>query len=615
LRRIGLSWRLSYLKKTKSPSEAIKLIERGDKVFVGSRCGEPKTLLRALLESLSTEKKDISIFSLDACCKEHLALTERTHATFFNPSSQLRSLCKEGKADYIPLHHSEIPHLFRTGQISLDVALIQVSFPDEYGFCSFGVSVDISKAAAESAKIVIAEVNRRVPRTFGDSFIHINDIDFVVESDEPLPQYPLRRLSDIAKKIASYAVSIIEDGSTLQIGFGEISDALYSLLEEKRELGIHTEFFSEGLLRLVEKGVITNSVKTLHNGRVVASYCLGTNKLYDFVNNNPFFEFHPLDYVTNPIVISQNEKMVAVNCAKKVDLMGNLLIEPEEGGLAHGVEDFMRGASLSKGGKAIILLPSKRKGRSAIVPSLSLSEEWVVRSHPQYVVTEYGIACLHGRSIRERALALINVSHPSFREKLMAEAKKRGIFSNEKREFSVASINYPDEFETHSFDKKGAKIFMRPIKPTDEQMVRDLFYSFSKETIYYRFLSWGSSTLDESIKKILNIDYDKEMVSVAIVKEKNVEKIVGIASYSLDPSTGFAEVAIAIQDDWQNRGIGTLLFRHITELAKKKGVKGFVAYISDRNRKASRLIQKIEAKIEARWEEGVYKVLAKFNER
>lgn len=424
-------WIGSYNERRRSPEEAVTAIESGQRVFLTGNCSVPQKVLEALCD-YAPELHDVEIVQVltigDACYVEpdkhgHL----RVNTLFI--SADVRSAVNEGRADFTPVFLSEIPALFRTS-LPIDVALIQVSPPDEHGFCSYGVEVGVTKTAADVAKYVIAEVNPRMPRTLGDSFIHISKINTVVEVDYPLPEVVQSEPSPIHEIIGQHIAELIEDGSTLQTGIGGIPDAVLHFLSDKRHLGIHTELFSDGVIDLVNKGVITNEMKTLHPGKMVAGFVLGTKRLYDFIHDNPIVELHPTEYVNDPFRIAQNDRMISINSALEVDITGQVCADSIGVRLYSGVGgqvDFVRGAARSKGGKPIIALPSttKKDTISRIVWQLQPGAGVTTsRNDVHYVVTEYGVAYLHGKTIRERAQALIAIAHPAFREELEAKARE-----------------------------------------------------------------------------------------------------------------------------------------------------------------------------------------------
>lgn len=602
------------------PEEAIKVIKSGFRVFIGSACATPQALVRALAKTSAEDMEIAHILSLGVAPYAQQELASKFRANAFFISGAVREAVWEGRADYTPIFLSEIPALFRSGRLPIDVAIVQLSLPDEHGFCSFGISVDITKPAAESAKIVIAEVNPNMPRTLGDSFIHIDEIDHLVYSEEPLIDFTIPALPEVVRGIAKNVADLIEDGSTIQVGYGGVPNALLDFLKDKKDLGVHTEVFSDGLIDLIESGVITNARKTLHPGKLIASFVMGTKKVYDYINNNPFFEFHPVDYTNDPFVIAQNEKMVAINSALEIDLTGQVCADSRGYQFYSGIGgqlDFIRGAAHSKDGKPIIVLPSTRKGEtlSRIVPHLAEGAGVVTtRGDVHYVVTEWGAAYLHGKNIRERALSLISIAHPKFRADLLKNAKELKYIYQDQPEIALITARYPEELEGRGETKDGTKIFFRPIKPTDEPLMRDLFYSFSKDTVYYRFFSYLTAMPHDKLKEFVNIDYENEMAILAVVKKAGEEKIVGVARYSVDKATQYAEYAITIADDYQNKGVGSILFEYLIRVAKMKGLKGFIGYVLDTNVRAYRLCYKMGYPVKAKWEDSVYTLRMEFKE-
>ena len=427
-----MSWTEQYQKKVVTAAEAVKAVKSGDRIFLTGNCSVPKMILAALvdraheLENVEINQA-LTIGSADYVSPEmegHL----RVNTMFI--SHNIREAVHAGRADFTPVLLSEFPLLFKEKHLPVNVAFVHLSLPDEHGYCSFGVEVGLSKSAAESAEIIIAEVNNEMPRTLGDSFIHVNDIDYIVPVDYPLPELPMGegKPSEIVEKIAEFIAELIPDEATMQMGIGAVPDAVLKYLYEKKDLGIHTELFSDGVIDLVEAGVITNAKKTIHPGKIIAGFILGTKRLYEWVHNNPLIEFLRTEYVNDPFVVSQNHRMVAINSAIEVDLTGQICADSIGTKLYSGVGgqlDFVYGASRSKGGVPIIALPSKAKEFSRIVPTLKIGAGVVTtRNHIRYVVTEYGVAPLYGKTIRERAQALINISHPDFRKDLTKQAQE-----------------------------------------------------------------------------------------------------------------------------------------------------------------------------------------------
>jgi acetyl-CoA hydrolase len=431
-----MNWAEGYRGRVTTAAEAVTAIRSRDHVWVHPGCSNPEELVRAMV-ARAGELEDVCVshlltFGCADYVEERYARSFRHRALF--AGGNVRRALAEGRADFVPAHLSEIPRLIETGALPIDVALVHVSPPDEHGFCSFGVGVECTKAAAEKARTVLAVVNRRMPRSLGDSFIHASRLAKVVEVDRPVLELAgAGQVGETARAIGAHVAELIEDGATLQMGIGEIPDAVLLNLEGKRDLGIHTEMFSDGVVAQFEKGVITNAAKTLHRGKIIASFVLGSQKTFDFLDNNPFVEFHPSDYVNDPFVIARNEKMVAINSALSVDLTGQVCADSIGRDIYSGFGgqlDFIRGASRAKGGKPVIALPSKAKAGtvSRIVDTLAEGSGVVTpRADVHYVVTEHGIAHLYGKSLRERARALIAIADPDFRGDLEAAARRRNL--------------------------------------------------------------------------------------------------------------------------------------------------------------------------------------------
>jgi acetyl-CoA hydrolase len=427
-----MTWTDQYKSKIVSAAEAARAIQSGNRVFLTGNCSVPQKVLAALVE-YAPELHDVEIcHALTVGSADYVSPEMEGHLrvnTLFI-GHNVRKAVQEGRADFTPVLLSEFPRMFKEGYLPLDVAIAPLSPPDEHGFCSFGVEVGLSKSAVESAKIIIAEVNEQMPRTLGDSFIHVNKIDYIVPVNYPLPELPMGGgdPDPVVEQIAKNIADLIPDGATMQMGIGAIPDAVLKHLYDRKDLGVHTELFSDGVIDLVEAGVLTNARKTLHPGKIVAGFILGTKRLYDWVHNNPLIEFHRTEYVNDPFNVAQNERMVAVNSAIEVDLTGQVCADSIGPKLYSGVGgqlDFIYGASRAKGGVPIIALPSKAKSFSRIVAMLKRGAGVVTtRNHVHYIVTEYGVADLYGKTIRQRAQSLINIAHPEFRDELTRQARE-----------------------------------------------------------------------------------------------------------------------------------------------------------------------------------------------
>lgn len=430
-----MSWVDDYKKRLTTAEEAVSVVKSGDRVYISGNAATPYVLMRALAQR-KDELRDVELVHVllmgdDPLSKPEMEGHFRHNSLFVGPAD--RKAINEGRADYVPIFLHQIPDLFYSGQMPLDVAMLHLSPPDEHGFMSFGVEILASKAAAEKAKIIIAQVNDQMPRVLGDSFIHVSRVHKIVEISEPLPELERAPMTEVEQKIGQYIADLIDDGCTLQLGIGGIPDAVLASLRNRRELGIHTEMVSDGVMEAIEAGIITGSRKTLHPSKVILTFILGSRRLYDFADNNPVFEAHPTDYTNHPFIVAQNEKMVAINSAIEVDITGQVCsdsIGPYIYSGFGGQVDFIRGAAHSKGGKPIIALPSTAKDGevSRIVPYLKQGAGVVTtRADVRYVVTEYGVAYLYGKNLKERTMALINIAHPKFRADLIKEAKKRNL--------------------------------------------------------------------------------------------------------------------------------------------------------------------------------------------
>jgi len=434
-----MAWVDDYRKKVVTADDAVAVVKSGDRVYISGNAATPYLLLEALAgkkdDLTDVELTHVLLLGDDPLAKPEMEGHFRHNSLFVGPAD--REAVNAGRADYIPIFLYEIPKLFYSEEMTIDVAFIHTSPPDEHGFMSFGVECLASKAAAENAKMIVALVNDRMPRTLGDSFIHVSRVSKVVEISQELPELPRKEATKLEKKIAGYIADLVEDGATLQLGIGGIPDAVLRELGNKKNLGIHTEMIADGVMELIEAEVITGVRKTLHPGKVVATFVLGTAKLYDFVDNNPILELHPVNHTNEPFIIAQNEKMTAVNSAIEVDITGQVCADSIGTRIYSGFGgqvDFIRGAARSVGGKPIIALPSTARGDtiSRIVPHLKLGSGVVTtRADVHYVVTEYGVAYLHGKNLRERAEALIEIAHPNFREDLLKAAWERRIMQQQ----------------------------------------------------------------------------------------------------------------------------------------------------------------------------------------
>jgi acyl-CoA hydrolase/RimJ/RimL family protein N-acetyltransferase len=613
-----------YPEKFASEDEIFSHIRRGDHIFVASGCGEPQYLVQAMIRYVESNPKAffdaeiIHIYSLGlAPYTEPKYKANFRHNSFFIGNST-RDSVNAGMADYTPISLSQLPSLLSSGVVRIDVALIQTSLPDEHHYLSLGVSVDVVKAATEKANIVIAQINPNMPRIHGDGFIHIKDVDFIIPYDEPLLSVSGSQTSDVIKTIGKNVARLVQDGDTIQVGWGSLPNAIMASLYDKKNLGVHTELLSDGLVDLIKAGVIDNSRKTIDHGRTVASFSMGNKSTYHFLDNNPSISFRTLDYTNNPLIMARIDNMVAINSALEIDLSGQATSESIGSVFYSGIgghQDFMRGALFSRNGKTILALKSSSLNNtvSRIVPSLKEQAGVTLnRADIRYVVTEYGIVYLHGKNIRERAMALISIAHPKFRPWLIEEAKKRGLIFKDQAFIPGKQGEYPADLETYTTTKTGLQLFIRPVKISDEPLLKDFFYSLSDRSIHRRFISFRKDMPHERLQNFVIIDYTKELVLVVVMGDQTNQFIAAVGQYGIDESSHTAEVAFAVRDDQQNSGIGFALLQYLTYLAKRQGLLGFTADVLVENQPMLHVFEKGGFDINRKSDSGVYELTLKF---
>jgi len=620
------TWRGKYPHKFTFEAEIFSHIHRGDTIFIGSACAEPQHLVHSLIKFVQSRPK--AFFDAEVLHIRSLGVAPYTsekfrhnfrHNSFFIGDST-RNAINEGFADYTPVFLSQVPELFRRGLARVDICLIQTSPPDEHGYVSLGVSVDIVKAATEAASLVVAQVNSYMPRVHGDAFIHIEDIDFIVPYDEPILEYSPGTDTDIAQKIGTYVARLVEDGDTIQVGYGSIPNAIMANLSSKKHLGVHTELLSDGLVELMKKGVVDNSRKTVDRGKTVATFCMGRKETYDYIHDNPVIEFKTIDYTNNPIIIAQHENMVAINSALEIDLSGQASAESIGKVFYSGIggqADFMRGAVLAPRGKTILAIQSTAAADtvSRIVPYLKEGAgATLIRGDIHYVVSEFGIAYLHGKNIRERAMELISIAHPKFKPWLIEEAKQAGWIYKDQAFIPGERGRYPEDLETYRTTRTGLDILFRPVKISDEPLLKDFFYSLSDNSMYRRFISYRKDMPHERLQEFVIIDFTKEIVILAVVQKEDQEVVVGVGQYGIDEMTHTAEVAFAVRDGYHNQGIATELLSYLTYLAKRQGLLGFTAEVLVENKPMLRVFEKGGFDVQKRASAGVYELKMAFRE-
>jgi acyl-CoA hydrolase/GNAT superfamily N-acetyltransferase len=581
-------WRKIYPEKFVPESEIFGNIHRGDRIFIGSACAEPQQLVHGLIKYVQSNPKSffdaevLHIMSLGVAPYTIDKFRQNFRLNSFFIGDSTRSAVNRGSGDYTPVFLSQVPGLFRRGLARIDVALIQTSPPDEHGNMSLGVSVDIVKSAIEAAALVVAQVNSFMPRVHGDAFIGIDKVDYITEYNEPILEYSHGADSEVAGRIGNYVARLVQDGDTIQVGYGSIPNAVLANLTKKKNLGVHSELLSDGIVDLIKAGVIDNSRKKIDRGKTVASFCMGKRATYDYIHDNPLFEFRTIDYTNNPQVIARIDNMVAINSGLEIDLTGQATAESIGTRLYSGIggqADFMRGAALA-GGRTILTMPSTAASGviSRIVPALKEGAgATLIRGDVQYVVTEYGIAYLQGKNIRERAMELIAIAHPRFQPWLIEEAKKSGYIYQDQAFIPGQRGRYPEEQETWWTTKTGEPVLFRPVRISDEPLLQEFLYSLSEESTYRRFISPRMDMPHERVQELVIIDHFMETAILAVMGHEDKEKVVAVGRYNIDPETHTAEVAFAVRDDYHNRGLGTELLAYLTYLAKRQGLLGFTA--------------------------------------
>jgi acyl-CoA hydrolase/GNAT superfamily N-acetyltransferase len=587
--------------KLKTAQEAVSLIKRGSRVFIGTGCGEPQHLIHAMAGERSLQ--DVMVYQmLSSALAGYMNdqdFLRRFSLKLFFISRKMRAAAFEGKIDYIPAYLSQIPKLFASHRIGLDVALVQVSPPDRYGYCSLGVSVDITRSAMDHAGMVIAQVNPLMPRTWGDSFVHVDEIDVIVEHEEPLvEEIPAAVNPEVARRIGLFVSQLVDDGATLQIGFGNLPNAILPYLEGKKDLGIHTQLITDGLMPLLEKKVITNRKKSLLPGRAVASLCMGTERLYRFVDNNPMFYFRSSEFVNDPLEIARNDHLVSISSALEVDLTGQVCTDSMGYLFYSGIGDqvdFIRGSAMSRGGFSIIAMPSTAQAgtKSRIVPHLSLGAGVATtRGDVNFVITEYGIAELKGKGIGQRVMELAQIAHPKFRKELVEVAKKGHYIFSDQLPPRQDDLLFLEAYKSALQLENGRTLEFRPLLPSDEFAYRNFFYSLQEKSIYFRFFHKMKVFSHEVAQRHWsNVDYRKNMSVIGLVQRGGHKEIMAIGSYAQAEGAD-AEVAFVVREDFQGMGVASYLLKILEKIATENDYTHFTATVLAENPAMMRVFKK-----------------------
>jgi acyl-CoA hydrolase len=616
-------WADNYQRNKLSVEDAIARIKSGQRIFIGSSCGEPQQLVKGLADASRTftDLEIVRMFSGESTSLSQIAEKSKSQnlniRSFYLGSANSNSF--KGDLRFItPINLSDVHRLIKSKLLPLQVALIQVSPPDDFGWMSLGISVDVTASAAAAADLVIAQVNRKMPRVLGRSSIHVNDIDFFVEHDENLIEIGTYPDVKTAGKIARYVSRLVEDGSTMQMSLGGTTEANIQALMAKNDLGIHTQYVTNTIMKLMAMGVVTNRKKGFNNGKIICSNAIGDQELYDLLDYNSAVEFHPSKYVNDPRKIAKNRKMVAMNTAREIDLTGQVTADAlpfnNFSGVT-GILDFFRGAAMSKKGKSILMLTSTRDDgtQSRIVPMLQNKAVVVPRSEVHYVVTEYGSVNLFGKSIQERALSLITIAHPDFRDQLFEQAKELGLLGPERTLREEMRSIYPLGLEeTRLIGRK--KVTFRPVKLTDERSIQEHYYRLDKTDVVSRFFHEKKSFVSKQIERTFIIDYHKDLTIVAVEGQSGFEKVLAVGEYYFNPETEMAEIAFSVEKDWQGKGLSSIVIQKLAEAAKRSGIKGLTAYTAKENKRMVKLFHSLDYEVKAVSQGNMIYLEAKFSE-
>ncbi|MCP4599407.1 MAG: GNAT family N-acetyltransferase [Proteobacteria bacterium] len=603
--------------KIVSPEEVIKRIEPGMNIFLGTGLAEPRTLVKHLMASDADNLQDLTLIQLvslgDAISIEELQSQRHRLKTFFS-GWVVSDAITAGRVDLIPSRFSRIPALIASGQIPIDVAFVQITPPNQAGYSSLGIAVDVARYAMEEASLVVGEINPKIPLTFGDTFIPVTDFDLMVQSQEDPYYFQRWPVDETFDRISANVASVIEDGDCIAFSLGPLFEGLAKHLIGKRQLGIHSPFFTDPLMDLVKSGAVTNRYKEIFRGKSLASYAIGSQELMAWLDRNPLVEFQAIDRVFNPVQIGKNPRLVAILPARKVDLSGRIALHFGKGNVEAGpVEavDFFTGAGLSQGGRTVIALPSRNRNQE---PNLRLSVEGVpnlfsLQASVDMVITEYGTAVLKGRTVRERAQALIDIAHPDDRPVLVEEAKKENILYHDQIFIKESAHFYPAEIAEKHIFKNDVKVQFRAIKPSDEENMRRLFYRFSNEAVYYRYFSPIKTMPHSRMQSYVNVNFRLAMSIVGLVEDQ----IIAEGRFVKDKQRPYADVAFVVDEEYQGLGIASYLLQILMRTAKERGLQGFTADVLASNKRMMKVFEKAGLPVAARLDSGVYELTMPFD--
>ncbi|MFO7558162.1 MAG: GNAT family N-acetyltransferase [Desulfobacterales bacterium] len=603
------------------PEKVLSKISPGMSIFIGTGVSEPRTLVKKLMSSTGGNLQDLELIQVvslgDAISIKELRNQKFRLKTFFSGWVASEAITT-GRVDLIPSRFSSIPRLLESRQIPVDVAFVQITPPNEAGYCSLGASVDVAHEAIAQASFVVGEINTNIPITHGDTFLPLSDFDMFIRSED-LPIYFDRwPVDEIYDRVAENVASIITDGSCLLFSIGPLYEALSRHLTHKHNLGIHTPFFTDALMDLVKSGAVTNRNKVIWRGKSVTSYAFGTSELFSWLHRNPLVEFQSVDKVFDSRQIGKNKKFVCILPARKVDLSGRIALHYGKGNVTAGpgeAMDFFNGAEISEGGYTIFALPSRNLKKE---PNIKISVEnyhnqFSLRESVNMVVTEYGVANLIGRTVRERAQALIEIAHPDDRMELVEQAKAEKMIYEDQIFLAEATSLYPSEVATKHTFKGNVEVRFRAIKPSDEEEMRRLFYRFSDETVYYRYFASIKAMPHSKMQAYVNVDYRTTMSIVGLIGNPGHGRLIAEARFIKDKNIPqFADVAFVVDEEYHGLGIATYLYKMLIRLAKDRGIHGFTADVLASNTAMMKVFEK-GGPVKAKLEYGTYSLRIPFD--
>jgi acyl-CoA hydrolase/GNAT superfamily N-acetyltransferase len=613
------NWQSAVVK----PETVIEKIKPGMSIFLGTAVAEPRTMVRHLMRSATKNLEDLELIQLvsvgDAVSLRTLQSQNFRLKTFFAGWVADEAI-DQGRVDLIPSRFVKIPQIFESLLRPVDVAIVQITPPNEAGFCSLGIAVDVAREALEQASIRVGEINTQIPRTLGDTFVKAAEFDYLVQSSDPPIYFERWEIDAVWDQVARHVASLIEDGSCLAFSIGPLYEALARRLTEKRHLGIHSPIFTDPLMDLMEGGAVTNRRKETYRGKALTSYAFGTRKLLNWLDNNPMVEFQRVSRVFNPVIIGSNPRFVTVVAARKVDLYGRIGLYSGKGNVASGpaeVMDFINGAELSDDGRSIFALTSRDPNASPniLLSIADLPNQFSAFESVGAVVTEYGIAFLEGRTLRERAQALIDIAHPDDRAALVQAAKDKKILYRDQIFLAESARLYPSDIAATQTIRDDLAIRFRAIRPSDEEGMRTLFYRFSDEAVYSRYLQSIRSMPHPKMQEYVNVDWNQVVSIVGLVGEEGQGRIIAEARFIRIPGHSLAEVVFVVDEQYQRLGIASFTYRMLIRLAKERGIRGFTAEVLFSNTGMMKVFRKGDLPVEAHLESGVYHLEIPFDKQ